>query len=100
VLPDGKMQHNFLQKWCNLHACVHERRKEFFQGGGNSGFFQVFLGGKSGEICFLPLETKETGFLLKISNSCPSPGTHACVSEKVRATPLKSSVILSVLKPF
>jgi len=81
-----------------MHVCMNVGKN--FSRGGNSGFFQVFLGGKSGEICFLPLETKETGFLLKISNSCPSPGTHACVSEKVRATPLKSSVILSVLKPF
>jgi len=34
VLPDGAIQqHNFLQNGVILHACVHERRKNFFQGG-------------------------------------------------------------------
>ena len=32
VLADGVIQHNFSQKWCHFHTCVHGRRKEFFQG--------------------------------------------------------------------
>ena len=72
---------NSVARWCNtailyingviLHACVHERWKEFLQEG-TSGFFRKFLqGAKSGEICFLPLKTNKTAFLLKFSNSCP-----------------------------
>jgi len=52
----------FLQKWCNLYACVHGRRKDFIHGG-TCGFFKSFSkGAKSGEICFLPLKTKKTVF--------------------------------------
>jgi len=36
-------------------------------------------GAKRGEICFLPLETKKTAFLLKTSNSCPPSATHVCM---------------------
>jgi len=35
----------------------------FFQGGATRGFFKIFWGGKSSEICFFPLETKKTTFL-------------------------------------
>jgi len=37
----------------------------FSRGGGKRGFFQNFSarGGKSGEICFFPLETAKTTFL-------------------------------------
>jgi len=70
VLPDGVIQHTFLQKWCK-HACVHGRRKDIFQGG-ISGFFQMFSrGAKSGEIYFIPLKLRKQLFLLKFSNFCP-----------------------------
>ena len=57
-------------------------------------------GAKSGEICCLPHEIKKTAFLLKFSNSCPPSDTHACVYEKVGATPSKIGEISSVLTPF
>jgi len=41
-----------------------------FSRGATRGFFQNFsMGAKVGEICFFPLETTETTFLLKFSNS-------------------------------
>jgi len=46
--------------------------EEFFPGGGELGDFSKIIpgGAKSGEICFLPLETKKTTFfLLKFSKS-------------------------------
>jgi len=50
---------------------VHGCQEDIFQRG-TSGYFQKFSrGAKSGEICFLPLKTKKTAFLLKFSNSCP-----------------------------
>jgi len=65
-----------------FHACVHERGR-IFSREATSGFFQKFFyggGPKSGEICFLSLETEKTTFLLKFSNSCHPSDTHACVS--------------------
>jgi len=75
-----------------LHACVHGGRKEFFQGGSLVDLSKRFSseGAKSGEICFLPLETKKAAFLLKFSNSFPLSDTHVYVQENVRATPLNS----------
>ena len=45
-------------------ACIHGRRKEFFQGRGSRGSSQKFFQGraKSGEICFLSLEIEKTTF--------------------------------------
>ena len=82
MLPDGVIQHNFSQKWCHLHACVHGRRKEFFQGGATSRFFQKFFYGaaKNGEIWFLPLEITKTAFLADILKFLPLFGhPYACV---------------------
>jgi len=60
----------------DLHRSMkwrHGRRKDFFQGGGNSKrFSQYFFQGvaKNGEICFLPLEIEKNNlFLLVISKS-------------------------------
>jgi len=55
-----------------LHVCVHGRRKDFFQEAA-TGLFQKFLqgGAISGEIWFLPLETKKIAFFVKFSHSCP-----------------------------
>jgi len=58
------------------------RRKDFFTEGGHYWIFpKVFLRGgtKSGEIWFLPLETRKTAFLPKFSNSCLPSDPHACV---------------------
>jgi len=33
VLPDGVIQHIFYKSGVTWHACVHGRRKDFFQGG-------------------------------------------------------------------
>jgi len=43
---------------------MHGRRKDFFQGGSVEDFPIIFFrgGGKSGEICFLPLEIEKTTF--------------------------------------
>ena len=51
----------------------------FFRGTLVDFSISFFRGGISGEIWFLPLETKKTRFLLKFSNSCPPSETHACV---------------------
>jgi len=73
-----------------LHACVHGRRKECFQGGPIVDFSNSFSrGATSSEMCFLPFETKITAFLLKFSNSCPY--RHLCLYVgKVRATSSKT----------
>jgi len=42
-------------------------------------FSKIFLwGAKSGEICFLPLETKKTAFFAEIFKFLPLSHTHAC----------------------
>jgi len=62
-----------------LHACVHGRRKEFFQGG-TSGYFQTFFCGGSKVVKFVFDHSKlRKYFLLKFSNSFPPSDTHACV---------------------
>ena len=49
-----------------------------FSRGATSGFFQKFSRGtKSGEICFLPLETKKTLFWWKFQ--IPAPFRHPCL---------------------
>jgi len=80
---------------------VHGRRKKFFQGG-TSEFFQTFFfgGPKVLKLGLYHSKLRKQHFLLKFSNSCPSSDTHACVQEKVRATPLKSGVISNVSTPF
>jgi len=82
VLQDSVIQHNFSQKGVILHACMHGRRKEVFQGGPLVDFSKRFsTGAKSCEICFLPLEIKKTAFFAEISNSCPTRHPYACVQE-------------------
>jgi len=51
----------------------------FFQEEGTSGFFQTFFWGvaKSGEIWFLPLETKITAFFAELFKFLP-PFRHPC----------------------
>jgi len=44
----------------------HGRRKDIFHGGPLGDFSKIFLGVKSGEICFFPLETKKTTFFGKV----------------------------------
>jgi len=73
VLPDGVMQHNFNKNGVILHGMIFSKVGHYWI------FPKAFLGGGSGEIRFLPLETKKTAFLLKFSNSCPPSDTHACV---------------------
>ena len=61
---------NSVARWCNttqlfcktgviLPACAHGRRKDFLQGA------------ESGEIRFLPLETKKTAFFANIFKFLP-----------------------------
>jgi len=50
-----------------MHGC----RKDVFQGGAPVDFPKVFLGVKSGEICFLPLETEKTAFFAEIFKFLP-----------------------------
>ena len=70
VLSDDVIQHNFLQ--CNF-TCLCAWALEGFFPWGTSGFFQKFSrGSESGEICFLPLETKKTAFFAEILKSLPS----------------------------
>jgi len=55
---------------------------------------KFFQGGKSGEFCFLPLTTKKTVFFAEIFQN-PALFRHPCLCVgKVRATPLKTSVII------
>ena len=77
----------FLQKWCNLYACLHGRRKDFIQW----ILSKVFQwGAKSCEIWFLPLTTKKTAFFAEIFKFLSPSDTHVCVQENVRATPLNN----------
>jgi len=50
VLPDGVMQHNFLQTWCNFTCLCAWAPEGFFPGRGTSRFFQKFFywGARSG----------------------------------------------------
>ena len=62
-----------------------------FSGGPLVGFSKSFSrGAKSGEVCFLPFETKKQPFLPKFSNFCPPSDTYGCVKEKLRTTPLNN----------
>jgi len=91
LLPGGVIQHNFYKNGVIWHACVHGRRKDFIQGG-TSRFFQKFLqrGAKSGEICFLPLETRKTEFFAEIFKFLP-PFRHPCLCvEKSSCQPFKN----------
>jgi len=73
VLPDGVIQHNFYTNGVILHACVHGRRKDFFQGG-TIGFFQKFLyGGQSGEICFYHPKLDNSLFCWNFQIPAPLP---------------------------
>jgi len=65
--------HNFYKNGVILHGMIFSKVGHYWI------FPKAFLGGESGEIRFLPLETKKTAFLLKFSNSCPPSDTHACV---------------------
>jgi len=94
------LQHNFSKNGVILHACVHGHRKEFFQGALVKFFQQYFRRGTSGEICFLPLETKKTVLFAEIYKFLPL-FRHPCLCVgKVRAAPLKTGAISSVLTPF
>jgi len=95
VLPDGVIQHNFLQNSVILHACVHGRRKEFFLGE-PLGFFQKFFYGrpKVVKFAFYHSKLRKQRFLLKFANSCPSSDTHMFVCRKrsshtIKKTPLQ-----------
>jgi len=80
VLPDGVIQHNFLNGVI-LHVCyVHGHRKDFIQGEHHWIFPNVFLGSaKNSGICFLPFKTKKTGILAEIFKFLLPSDTHACV---------------------
>jgi len=78
VLPDGVMQHNFFYKntifYKNcviLLACVHGRRKDFFQGGAPVDCSESFSrrGTRSGKFVFLQFETRKTAFFAAISEN-------------------------------
>jgi len=71
VLPDGEIQHNVLQKWCNLYACVHGRQKDFFRGVLVDFSKSLSRAAKLGETCFLPLETKKTAFFAELFKFLP-----------------------------
>jgi len=59
---------NSAARWCNttpffkngviLHACVHGRRKEFFQGGGTNRFLQKFFYGGPKVVKFVFCQSK------------------------------------------
>jgi len=71
VLVDTDSSSPFQTQLCGVHG----RRKDFFQGGPLGHFSKIFLGGgKYGEICFFPLETKKTTFfgeIFKIQDAFP-----------------------------
>ena len=73
MMPDGVIQHKFLQKCVILHSCVHGRRKDF--PGGSSWFFEKFCrrAKKWRNMFFYHLKWRKQHFLLKCSNSCPLP---------------------------
>jgi len=80
---------------------VHGRRKDFSTGGATGFFRKFFYGGaKVVKFAFYHSKQRKQPFLLKYSDSYPPSDTHACVQEKVRATPLKIGVISSVSTPF
>ena len=73
------VQHNTIFYNVILHACVHGRRKDLFQGGALVDFSKSFFrGDESGEICFLPLETNKTAFFAEVFKLLPS-SRHPCL---------------------
>jgi len=80
----------FLQKWYNFTCLCAWASEGFFPGGRYWIFSKSFSrGAKSGEIRFLPLETKKTAFFAEIFKFLP-PFRHPCLCVgKVRVTPLK-----------
>jgi len=69
----------FLQKWCNLYAGVHGRRKDFIQGG-TSGFFQTFFHRWPKVVKFGCFHSHlKTALFAEIFNFLPPSDTHACV---------------------
>jgi len=81
VLPDGVIQHNFLQKWCNFTCLCAWVSEGTFPGGATRGFFQTFFyGGPKMVIWFLPLEIKKKAFFAEIFKFLPLFGhPYACV---------------------
>jgi len=74
VLPDGVIQHNFYRNGIILHACVHGRRKDFFQEGAIGFFPKVFLGGlKVAKFVFYHSKLRKQPFLLSFQISSPLP---------------------------
>jgi len=63
----------------NAKGCVHGHRTNIRRWG-HEGIFPNFFweGGKSGEVCFFPLETKKTPFLLKFFKSKGASDAHSC----------------------
>jgi len=70
----------FLQKWCNF-ICLRAWASEgFYPDGALVDFSNSFIGGaKSGEIRFLPPETKKTVFVTEVFKFLPHSNTHVCV---------------------
>jgi len=83
VLPDGVIQHNFLQKWCHFiaYACVHGRKKEIFHFPASVDFSKIFLWcPKVVKFVFLPLEIRKTAFFAEIFKFLPPfRNPYACV---------------------
>jgi len=69
VLPDGVKCNTIVSENGVFFQCVGVER--MFSRGGTSGFSKSFLGAKSGEICFLPLETEKTAFFAEIFKFLP-----------------------------
>ena len=92
VLPDGVIQHNFLQKWCNFTCLYAWALEGIFPGGATSGFFQkYFYGGpKMVKFVFYHSKLRKQHFLLKFSNFCPSSDIYMLVCRKSCAKQLKN----------
>jgi len=101
----------FLQKWCNFTCLCAWASEGLFPGGHWWIFSNVVLGGaKSGEIWFLPLETKKTAFfaeifkfLLLFRHPCLCVGKRSCHTIKNWCnfkrfnTILKSEILLNLV---
>ena len=77
VLPDGVIQHNFLQKWCNFACLCAWASEGFYPGWALVDFSKSFSRvAKSGEICFLSPKTKKKSFFAEIFKFLLPPLTH------------------------
>ena len=98
---------NSVAKWCNttqfftkiLHACVHGRRNEFFQGGPLVDFSKSFSTGdqKWWNLVFTTRYKENSIFCWKFKIPGPLPTPICLCVGNVRATPLKN---LSNFKRF